>query len=561
MKNRSLLLLLGISICSLIFLACPPPPPEPPLPPENIVADDTFYLVFGSSQKNINLYYGNNKLLGPAPREEFHYDVNSQRAELEIYCYNINELLSVDNPISVMYRSGALTKNEVKTVFDVTQFATSVFAKEKSAYDLKVLEQFRNYGFVERYGIVGKEDDLKVYRSFYINIENIISAQLEYPSKTQTKKLVYMVADNDLYNQAIKDIYEMENTFCGCDTYIFLDVLDGAELYKPTIFRLSRRFGVNAFKNYHESGSLPKAENELVSQIVYQFDSAFNSLSKEGMESVFKIVNPNKEPFEMVLFWSHGTDWLPMYTNINNVYTTSSFGVDNSAGGVEMTISDLATIFSDEGSGYSTDLLCFDCCTMGSVEVSSILMDKNIKKVLAPTTQIMEEGFDYSAFMKALTTATSEHPMGKAYHLANAVVDNYKSTHPLGVVAYDMEAFKNLPSLFKDHFTPTSKDFDLIRSNTVKRYDVGVASNKAVLFYDFYSFMEQNGGVPSQIKALFSESSFFVAQKNMDTDKTIKGLSCYIPYYENSSTLMPINDAFKETPWYKESGFKEKFGW
>lgn len=57
------------------------------------------------------------------------------------------------------------------------------------------------------------------------------------------------------------------------------------------------------------------------------------------------------------------------------------------------------------------------------------------------------------------------------------------------------------------------------------------------------------------------ENSFYVAQKNMDTDKTIKGLSCYIPYYENSSTLMPINDAFKETPWYKESGFKEKFGW
>ena len=57
------------------------------------------------------------------------------------------------------------------------------------------------------------------------------------------------------------------------------------------------------------------------------------------------------------------------------------------------------------------------------------------------------------------------------------------------------------------------------------------------------------------------ENGFYVAQKNMDTDKTIKGLSCYIPYYENSSTLMPINDAFKETPWYKESGFNEKFGW
>ena len=74
--------------------------------------------------------------------------------------------------------------------------------------------------------------------------------------------------------------------------------------------------------------------------------------------------------------------------------------------------------------------------------------------MLAPTTQIMEEGFDYSAFMKTLTTPTSDNPMGKAYHLVNAVVDNYKSTHPLGVVAYDFEAFKNLPTLFKEHFTP-----------------------------------------------------------------------------------------------------------
>ena len=57
------------------------------------------------------------------------------------------------------------------------------------------------------------------------------------------------------------------------------------------------------------------------------------------------------------------------------------------------------------------------------------------------------------------------------------------------------------------------------------------------------------------------ENSFYVAQKNMDTDKTIKGLSCYIPYYENSSTLMPINEAFKSTPWYIDSGFYDKFGW
>ena len=274
---------------------------------------------------------------------------------------------------------------------------------------------------------------------------------------------------------------------------------------------------------------------------------------------VFLTVGEGTKDFDLVLFWSHGTDWLPKGVDPDNVYTTSSFGEDKS-NGTTLEIKDLANIFSPDGFNYSANLLAFDCCSMGSVEVASYFAQCNIAQVLAPTTAIMAEGFDYSAFFNVLNSATATtSSLGKLPSIIDAVVDNYKDSSMLGVVGYNVADFKPLTVLFKEHFTPTITDFLTLRNECVARYTAN-APNQLVLFYDFKSFMEKSGSsVPQEIAALFSSESFYSKSKNVSDGMNIDWLSCYIPYSGTSEFFTNLNNAFKETPWYKESNFGEKF--
>ena len=546
------LMLLLIGLLALLICSCPPPPII--LPPEEQLIDRSFFYL------DIGEHNGNSLCIKSAENKSI--SAENERTKflrwdnrITFHRFNSIELMNSSQPLIISTTYG---DNHLVYQIDFKLLGDIILKAEKSEHDLKVLEQFKNSGFLEGYVQVDNDSEIKYIRTYYVNLDHLSSSSFEFPDQ-EVKKLIYMVGDNDLYNNAVDDLRELEEGFYGCDTYIFFDVPKTSDFRQPVILKLKRNLEVFLNDGIYDSDErFVKDDAYFASSIVYQFDKDFDSLSIEGMEQVFNIVNPNKEKFHTVLFWSHGSDWLPVGIEPANVYTTSSFGVDNSSG-TQMTITDLASIFSNEGSGYSTDLLCFDCCTMGSVEVSSILKGKNVKTVLSPTTQIMEEGFDYREFIKVLTTPTAPHSLGKAPFLVDAIINNYKNVKPLGVVAYDLEAFASLPALFKDHFTPSTVDFDAIRAATAAHYSSSEPT-KAILFYDFYSFMEQNGGVPTLIEQLFT-NSLYVKSKNLTPKMGVKGLSCYIPYQDNNANLETINAAFKQTPWYSESGYGNKFGW
>ena len=545
------LMLLLIGLLALLICSCPPPPII--LPPEEQLIDRSFFYldICDQEEKSCEFLNADNVTIS---FDSIGRNINNKNARYRRY--NSAILMNAPQPLTLSVWHG---EDNSTFQIDFKQLGDILLKKEKNDYDLKLVEQFRNFGFIEGYVQIYEDGNPKYIVAYYANLEFLALSKFEFPDSEVTKKLIYMVGDNDLYNNAVDDIRELEEGFYGCDTYIFFDVPKTSDFRQPVILKLKRNLEV--FFNdgiFDRDKRFVKDDAYFASSIVHQFDKDFDSLSIEGMEEVFNIVNPNKEKFHTVLFWSHGSDWLPVGIEPANVYTTSSFGVDNSSG-TQMTITDLATIFSNEGSGYSTDLLCFDCCTMGSIEVSSILKGKNIKTVLSPTTQIMEEGFDYREFIKVLTTPTAPHSLGKAPFLVDAIIDNYKNVKPLGVVAYDLEAFANLPTLFKDYFTPSTVDFDAIRAATAAHYSSSDPT-KAILFYDFYSFMEQNGGVPTLIEQLFI-NSLYVKSKNLTPKMGVKGLSCYIPYQDNNANLETINAAFKQTPWYTESGYGNKFVW
>ena len=545
------LMLLLIGLLALLICSCPPPPII--LPPEEQLIDRSFFYldICDQEEKSCEFLNADNVTIS---FDSIGRNINNKNARYRRY--NSAILMNAPQPLTLSVWHG---EDNSTFQIDFKQLGDILLKKEKNDYDLKLVEQFRNFGFIEGYVQIYEDGNPKYIVAYYANLEFLALSKFEFPDSEVTKKLIYMVGDNDLYNNAVDDIRELEEGFYGCDTYIFFDVPKTSDFRQPVILKLKRNLEVFLNDGIYDSDErFVKDDAYFASSIVYQFDKDFDSLSIEGMEQVFNIVNPNKEKFHTVLFWSHGSDWLPVGIEPANVYTTSSFGVDNSSG-TQMTITDLASIFSNEGSGYSTDLLCFDCCTMGSVEVSSILKGKNVKTVLSPTTQIMEEGFDYREFIKVLTTPTAPHSLGKAPFLVDAIIDNYKNVKPLGVVAYDLEAFANLPTLFKDYFTPSTVDFDAIRAATAAHYSSSDPT-KAILFYDFYSFMEQNGGVPTLIEQLFI-NSLYVKSKNLTPKMGVKGLSCYIPYQDNNANLETINAAFKQTPWYTESGYGNKFVW
>jgi hypothetical protein len=336
--------------------------------------------------------------------------------------------------------------------------------------------------------------------------------------------LVYMVADNNLYKYAERNILDMSNSWNESYDGKMIVFLDPPEPDNPRLIEIN--------SNY----------SDIDSNVVKYYEN-LNSLDKVNMRN---IINDAVRLFPArkytLIFWSHATGWLPKGTAL--VYTKSiqsvelkSFGKD---GVEEMDIADL----SDAVPANIFNTIIFDACFMGGIEVLCEFVDKT-DYIIASPTEILAQGFPYDKLTPLLFTHINEPVIWAEtfFEHYNSQQGVYKSA-TIGVT--NTSELKNLLNVLKS-FQLSEKAIDI---NKIQCYD----RTKTGMFFDFNDYVKQLCMNENDFRQYLEQYNKTVIYSN-HTDSFINvfdinscsGLNCFVPLDIFYNSLIPN---YKKTSFY-----------
>lgn len=393
--------------------------------------------------------------------------------------------------------------------------------------------------------------------------EKVEAEDIVYEEKSRTI-LLYMVSNNDLAPTAVSNIRKILKGYIPTDGNLAIycndfDLSTGRMNGTSTLL-------VNLYKD--ESGTIVR------DTIIPKFP-ARNSATKAQLLSVMNIVRtalPAKE--YGLVFWSHGTGWLPsgyysanhedeeqseaIYSNsicpddaaygerlealrkqrrlsggvsgIRHEWPSAPGGIDPYAHmvksfgreeGVEMPITDLASAIP-----YKMDFIAFDACLMGGIEVAYQLKDLCDYFIASPA-EILTEGFPYGNIMEKFFKADYTGA-------AEAVYDSYEAQagqfHSVTISVVKTSELDAVADAAKDVFAKYRSAIDTLDVSKIQpyfRYDKH-------WFYDIKNFMDRLAGADA---AAFDEAlenaviaKFTTGRMiNIDIDpERFSGVSTYI---------------------------------
>lgn len=364
----------------------------------------------------------------------------------------------------------------------------------------------------------------------------------EYRNAVESCILVYMMADNDLYQKAVDDINRLESAYRGVgDILVHFDGAVGTLYSEAVLLRIR-----------HDKTP------EIASDIVIRYGEA-DSCSREHLNRVLRESNARG-----LVLWAHGSGWLPALLESEempvqvNPTLSRSLGPDEEAG-TELDTSHFFNAVGDVG----LEFILFDACRMSGVEVVSEVNSHT--NMIAPVFDIPPGSFPYEeeAFLKALLLYDCQ-----------AIVDKIVGYNELGGREIFMTWKKtypgeSLPTVFENFLKGkvasdgTKIDLSVIRPNV--RPVVAAQAGNAVLFYDFYDFVRQlNGGAEVDSVRSFLNENFYMKSTptvlNGETSSDYCGLSCYIPYHlteTDNADLLQLNSDYLQTWWARKSKIQE----
>lgn len=247
------------------------------------------------------------------------------------------------------------------------------------------------------------------------------------PPVTEKHRTVieYMVADNNLYSYAVEDINEMESAWST--TYdghmvVFLYPVSSTSVYVPSDQR----------EGYDDRPRLllidrDADESRINSRVLKYYDRAIDPCDPTVMSQVLAdaMTLAPAENYALI-YWSHGSGWLPdgTYQPLKSTLlavgdvawagsklegmvpenpqgvTSYSFGVSNSNGGSEMEIDAMAAALP---TGTVFDFILFDACHMACVELAWELKD-HTDYLIASAAETLADGFPYKTMMELMYT-------------------------------------------------------------------------------------------------------------------------------------------------------------
>ncbi len=371
------------------------------------------------------------------------------------------------------------------------------------------------------------------------------------PEVNKRTILVYMIADNNIYYDALTDINEMEygwNDGYYGDLLVFLNGIDG----ENTLYRIN-----------HDDD-----DNAINSTIVKTYPQNSKVCTKEFLRGVISdAMNLYPANSYALDLWSHGTGWLPkgegypltIYDEWVSETCTSNanysripviqagvFGVDRTNNGY-FEAYDLAEALSI----YKLDYLFFDACNMGSVECA-YEMRNCCEYYISSAAEIPSKGAPYDVIISDMFAQPRANVKGiaeKFYNYYNAL-EGYSRTATISVV--DCSKLKNVASELSKIVTKNPE----IPLSSIQQYGRAL-TGKYECFFDLEDFVQQTWGLTASAgfsAALNDAVIYKAATPELFEDIIVNhhsGLSCYIPIAEQTNCMYIYNEYYS---WATDSG-------
>lgn len=383
--------------------------------------------------------------------------------------------------------------------------------------------------------------------------------------------ITYMVADNNLYSYAVEDINEMESVWStGYDGYmvVFLYPVPTNSAYVPN----DQRQGYDDRPRLLLIGR-DADQQQITSRVLKYYDRAIDPCDPTIMNQVLAdaMTLAPAENYALI-YWSHGSGWLPdgTYQPLKSTLpavgdpawagsklegivpeypegvTAYSFGVSNSHSGSEMEIDAMADALP---TGTVFDFILFDACHMACVELAWELKD-HTRYLIASAAETLADGFPYVTMMELMfTPQVDAAAIGQDFYNYYNVLSGAWRSATVGVVCSD-----KLPALAES--VKALCDAGLPAEGI--SYAGQQYGRRSMLFqntfYDLADFVRRTWGESDPLVTAFdaalSEAVVYAAATpqlfNELTVTTHCGLSCYLP---RTSTPLSLE------------AYRSRFGW
>jgi len=368
--------------------------------------------------------------------------------------------------------------------------------------------------------------------------------------------LLYMVAENNLSSAGYNNI---ENMMKGSNAtnlkdknvLIYFDPVDDTtdpedEKYdpdkgKPTLLQLR-------LNNY----------SEVVLDTIQRFEE-HNSASVEVLSKIISLMSQYESESYSLILWGHATNWFPSdfqskFTVLNNERNsqvvnndippleTCAYGDDNKRW---LEIDELAEAIPDQ----LFDMILFDACYMGSVEVAYELRNK-AKHFIAASSEIISFGFPYNRVMDYLLGTGSETDYRmicqEYYDYYNSMTGQYRSA----TIAWTrLDKMTDLATAVHNILASNQEAAKNVNLTPIQNFD---RDSKHRVMRDLEQYIEAIAPASeySVFQSVLEEVVPFEKHTDIFIDYAINrhcGLTIY-PYYSYNYT---INLDYQNLAWYK----------
>ena len=362
--------------------------------------------------------------------------------------------------------------------------------------------------------------------------------------------LVYIVAENSLSSYVREDVVEM---LAGV---VNMKAKDRLVLYiddtsLPRIYTLTRDSSNVAYSSLHPE---------------YTYTEDMNSASAETLSQVMDYVTRyHKAESYGLVFWSHGSGWVPDDVTRSAMQPKNSFGVDNGYNtnqdtGSKMNISDMASALSKYP---KTEFIMFDACFMQTIETAYELRDVT-EYIIGSAAEIPGDGAPYNKVCADLFADPFDPES-----LADTYYQHYvpkEQSGGMGVVlsvvrASELQPFASVVKSVLDIDSTANTDC----SRILRYYQYASWGFDKPDFYDMKGLMQQcltddSYAVwePAYQKLVITSlatptwySAYDKARHNIDENQ-YGGISMYLPLEKyNTMRGKTIYEGYYDTAWYK----------
>ncbi|NDV60057.1 clostripain-related cysteine peptidase [Bacteroides sp. 519] len=327
--------------------------------------------------------------------------------------------------------------------------------------------------------------------------------------------IVYMSADNDLSDNALRNIEQMKSSFPVNEEnnlIVFVNLPDEI----PYILKIEADKEIK-IKEYTEFNSLEVANmNKVLTEIIGKYPA-----DKYGL-----------------VLWSHASSWLPVGFNAR------SFGEEK---GLQMDILDM-----NKALPIKFDYILFDACLMGAVEVAYELKDKT-DYIIASSTETIYTGFPYEMIISELMTETPD-----LCKIAGKYMDYYQQLSGIyqsaTISVIHTTELSKLAGITRKLIEENLFNLDLLNRSAVQQLD----NYENQYIFDFSDFIYN--AFPNASKEQFDNQLQKAVLYKANTNefmkeyviKTYCGLSTYIPLKSNNE----LNNYYRKLKWCNDSGYQ-----